>query len=69
MTLNWTGLTAGSYVGRVSYAGSSAVTYVSVAVGGAGAVAAAPAAEVPTVSPADKLVTGPREAITPTGNK
>lgn len=69
VTLNWTGLTAGSYVGRVSYAGSSAITYVSVAVGGAGEVAVAPAAELPSVSPADKLVTGPREAITPTGNK
>ncbi len=73
VTLTWTGLAAGSYVGRVTYAGSSAVTYVTVVVGGNGAAAtqpaAQPAAELPAVSPADKLVTGPREATTPTGGK
>lgn len=69
VTLNWTGLTPGSYIGRVSYAGSSATTYVTVVVDGEGDVAAQPAAELPTISPADKLLTGPREAITPTGNK
>ncbi|MFC3298185.1 protease [Arthrobacter agilis] len=69
VTLNWTGLTPGSYVGRVSYAGSSAFTYVNVVVDGEGSAEAQPSAELPTVSPADKLLTGPREAITPTGNK
>ncbi|WP_104180559.1 S8 family peptidase [Arthrobacter sp. B0490] len=67
VTLNWTGLAAGSHVGRVTYEGSSAVTYVTVTVGGAG-TAPAPAA-LPTVTPADKLMTGPRETTTPTGDK
>ncbi|MHA7190089.1 S8 family serine peptidase [Arthrobacter sp. MDT2-16] len=69
VTLNWTGLAAGSHVGRVTYEGSSAVTYVTVVVGGAGNVAAQPTAELPTVNPADKLMTGPRESTTPTGDK
>ncbi|WP_434995803.1 S8 family peptidase [Arthrobacter sp. Ld5] len=69
VTLAWTGLEPGSYVGRVTYAGSSAVTYVTVVVDGQGTATAEPAAELPAVSPADKLLTGPREAITPTGNK
>ena len=69
VNLAWKGLAAGSYVGRVTYAGSSAVTYVSVVVDGAGQAQPATAPELPTVSPADKLLTGPREATTPTGNK
>ncbi|PPB48211.1 protease [Arthrobacter pityocampae] len=67
VNLAWQGLAAGSYVGRVTYAGSSAVTYVTVVVGGAGEAPAA--AQEPTAGAADKLLTGPREAITPTGNK
>ncbi|WP_052274058.1 S8 family peptidase [Arthrobacter sp. L77] len=71
VTLSWTGLAAGSYVGRVTYAGSSAVTYVTVVVDGEGAATAQPSAagELPTVNAADKLLTGPLESITPTGNK
>ncbi|WP_325169852.1 S8 family serine peptidase [Arthrobacter sedimenti] len=65
VTLAWTGLTPGSYVGRVSYAGSSAVTYVTVVVDGEGEATA----QLPAVDPADKLLTGPREAVTPTGDK
>lgn len=65
VTLGWTGLTPGSYVGRVSYAGSSTVTYVTVVVDGEGEAQT----QLPTVNPADKLLEGPREAITPTGNK
>lgn len=54
----------------VTYAGSAAVTQVKVVIdGGAGNVTTQPTTELPTTSPADKLVTGPREAITPTGNK
>jgi subtilisin family serine protease len=32
LSLNWTGLSAGSYIGRVSYAGAAAATFVSVVV-------------------------------------
>ncbi|MHA7280811.1 S8 family peptidase [Arthrobacter sp. MDT2-2] len=67
VTLNWTGLKPGSYVGRVSYTGSSAVTYVTVVVDGKDKAKAK--AELPAVDPADKLLTGPREAVTPTGDK
>jgi subtilisin family serine protease len=69
VTLNWTGLTAGSWVGRVTYAGSPTVTYVRVVVDGAGNVTTEPALDPSAVRPADKLMTEPREAITPTGNK
>ncbi|MHA7283063.1 S8 family peptidase [Arthrobacter sp. TMS2-4] len=69
VTLAWTGLEPGSYVGRVTYAGSSAVTFVTVVVDGQGTATVQPDAELPAVSPADKLLTGPRESITPTGNK
>ncbi|MFJ6003003.1 S8 family serine peptidase [Arthrobacter sp. NPDC092385] len=65
VTLAWTGLAPGSYVGRISYAGSSIVTYATVVVDGEGEAQA----QLPTVDPADKLLTGPREATTPTGNK
>ncbi|MHA7180016.1 S8 family serine peptidase [Arthrobacter sp. MDB2-24] len=65
VTLAWTGLTPGSYVGRVTYAGSSAVTYVTVVVDGEGEAVA----QLPAVDPAAKLLRGPREAITPTGDK
>lgn len=46
VTLNWAGLEPGSYVGRVTYAGSTAVTFVSVVVDGTGV--AAPTAVSPT---------------------
>ncbi|RJT80232.1 protease [Arthrobacter cheniae] len=69
VTLNWTGLTAGTYVGRVTYAGSPTITYVRVVVDGAGVATVEPSADPAAITPADKLVTGPREAITPTGNK
>ncbi|MEE2570819.1 S8 family serine peptidase [Pseudarthrobacter sp. J64] len=36
VTLNWTNLAAGSYIGRVTYEGSSTPTFVSVVVGAAG---------------------------------
>ncbi|THJ65803.1 protease [Arthrobacter echini] len=65
VTLSWTGLEEGSYVGRVSYAGSSAITYVSVVVDGSGEASV----QLPSVNPADKLLTGPRESTTPTGDK
>lgn len=65
VTLNWTGLTPGSWVGRVSYADSSAVTYVTVVVNGAGQATA----QLPTLDTTDKLMIDPRESITPTGNQ
>ncbi|TKV27350.1 protease [Arthrobacter sp. NamB2] len=65
VTLSWTGLTPGSYVGRVSYAGSSTVTYVSVVVDGEGEATA----QLPATDPADKLMADPRESTTPTGNQ
>ena len=46
VTLNWAGLEPGSYVGRVTYAGSTAVTFVSVVVDGTGV--AAPTAVSPS---------------------
>ena len=45
VTLNWTGLQAGSYIGRVTFAGASEPTFVSVLVNGAGETAVAPAPE------------------------
>ncbi|WP_082177544.1 S8 family serine peptidase [Arthrobacter sp. RIT-PI-e] len=69
VTVNWTGLAPGSYVGRITYAGSSAITNVAVTVTGTAPTAAPAAVELPTVNPADKLITGPREFTTPTGNK
>ncbi|WP_298251812.1 S8 family serine peptidase [uncultured Arthrobacter sp.] len=65
VTLTWTGLAPGSYVGRVSYAGSSATTYVTVLVDGKGQATA----QLPSVNPADKLLTGPAQSTTPTGDK
>ncbi|MFK0073690.1 S8 family serine peptidase [Arthrobacter woluwensis] len=47
VTLAWKGLTPGSYIGRVSYSGSSVQTFVNVVVTGAGTSVAAPAAESP----------------------
>ena len=44
VTLNWDGLQPGSYIGRVTFAGASEATFVSVLVG-AGAAAAAPTSE------------------------
>jgi subtilisin family serine protease len=69
VTLNWTGLTPGSYVGRITYAGSTAITNVSVVVTGTAQTEAQTEVTLPTVSPADKLITGPREFTTPTGDK
>jgi hypothetical protein len=45
VTLNWTGLEPGSYIGRVTFAGSSEPTFVSVLVNGAGGTAVAPTSE------------------------
>ncbi len=45
VTLNWNGLQAGSYIGRVTFAGASEPTFVSVLVNGAGETAVAPAPE------------------------
>ncbi|MDP5226494.1 MULTISPECIES: S8 family serine peptidase [Arthrobacter] len=45
LTLAWNGLTPGSYIGRISFDGASAPTFVSVVVGPSGAVA--PAVESP----------------------
>ncbi|WP_309123683.1 S8 family peptidase [Arthrobacter sp.] len=66
VTLNWTGLEPGSYVGRITYTGSTSVTFVSVTVSGSGDVEAV---AVPEVSGADKLPAGPREDTTPTNGK
>nr|WP_310061307.1 S8 family serine peptidase [Arthrobacter ginsengisoli] len=44
VTLNWDGLQPGSYIGRVTFAGASEATFVSVLVG-AGAAAAAPTSQ------------------------
>ena len=45
VTLNWTGLEPGSYIGRVTFAGTSEPTFVSVLVNGAGGTAVAPTSE------------------------
>ncbi len=63
VTLAWTGLAPGTYVGRISYAGSATVTYVTVVVNEEGQATA----ELPTGKSVDKL-TGPVEATTPTGD-
>ncbi|GAA2174767.1 hypothetical protein GCM10009784_14440 [Arthrobacter parietis] len=66
VTLNWTGLEPGSYVGRVTYEGSAAVTFVSVVVGADGV--AAPTA-VSSTGDADKLRTAPQGDATSTNGK
>jgi hypothetical protein len=43
--MNWNGLSEGSYIGRVTFAGASEPTFVSVLVTPAGAVAVPPTAE------------------------
>ncbi len=45
VTLNWTGLQPGSYIGRVTFAGASAPTFVSVLVSAADGAAVPPTAE------------------------
>ncbi|QDY91652.1 protease [Arthrobacter sp. UKPF54-2] len=45
VTLNWKGLAVGSYIGRVTYAGASDPTFVSVIVTPAGAVVVPPTSE------------------------
>ena len=45
VTLNWTGLAPGSYIGRITFAGASEPTFVSVIVNGAGQTAVAPATD------------------------
>ncbi|MDP9982639.1 subtilisin family serine protease [Pseudarthrobacter oxydans] len=45
VTLNWTGLEPGSYIGRVTFAGTSEPTFVSVLVNGAGEAAVAPTSD------------------------
>ncbi|WP_323961871.1 S8 family serine peptidase [Arthrobacter sp. JZ12] len=66
VTLSWTGLEPGSYVGRVTYEGSTSVTFVSVVVNAAGesTVTAAPEA-----NEADKLPSGPSGAPAPGNGK
>ena len=66
VTISWTGLEPGSYVGRVTYEGSTSVTFVSVVVNEAGT---ASTSALPETSGADKLPTGPREDTTPTNGK
>lgn len=66
VTVNWTGLEPGSYVGRVTYEGSTSVTFISVAVNEAGV---ASTAGIPETSGADKLPSGPSENPTPTNGK
>lgn len=66
VTLSWTGLEPGSYVGRVTYAGSTAVTDVSVVVSEAGV---ASTSVLPDTSGADKLPAGPSENPAPTNGK
>lgn len=63
LTFAWTGLQPGTYVGRLSFEGSSAPTFVSVVVPGAGAAAVPPAAdEQPTdEQPTDGQVTSEKE--------
>ncbi|GAB3536629.1 hypothetical protein GCM10027403_17990 [Arthrobacter tecti] len=61
VTLNWTGLEPGSYVGRVTYEGSTSVTFVNVVVSGSGT----PELTLPQIDEADKQFTGPRKEITP----
>jgi hypothetical protein len=45
ITLNWTGLQPGSYIGRITFAGTSEPTFVSVQVNGAGQTSVAPTSE------------------------
>jgi hypothetical protein len=45
VTLNWTGLEPGSYIGRITFAGTSEPTFVSVLVNGAGEAAVAPTSD------------------------
>ena len=45
VTLNWNDLQPGSYIGRVTFAGASEATFVSVLVTGGGAAAVAPTSE------------------------
>ncbi|MDZ4093064.1 MAG: S8 family serine peptidase [Arthrobacter sp.] len=45
VTLNWTGLEPGSYIGRITFAGTSEPTFVSVVVNGAGETAVAPTSD------------------------
>ena len=47
LTLNWTGLAVGSYIGRVTFAGASEPTFVTVVVTPAGTTSVAPAAGAP----------------------
>ncbi|MEQ4520003.1 S8 family peptidase [Pseudarthrobacter sp. B907] len=47
ITLNWTGLQPGSYIGRITFAGASEPTFVSLVVNAAGAAVVAPAAGAP----------------------
>ena len=47
VTLNWKGLATGSYIGRVTFAGASEPTFVSVVVSPAGTATVAPAAGAP----------------------
>ena len=45
ITLNWTGLKPGSYIGRITFAGASEPTFVTVVVNAAGAASVAPTSE------------------------
>ncbi|WP_442856239.1 S8 family serine peptidase [Arthrobacter sp. U41] len=45
VTLNWTGLEPGSYIGRITFAGASEATFVSVLVNSAGTASVAPTSE------------------------
>ncbi len=47
VTLNWTGLAAGSYIGRITFAGASEPTFVTVMVSPAGTTVVAPTSEDP----------------------
>lgn len=61
LTLGWNGLEEGSYLGRITYEGSTAVTFATVVVNPDGE--AAPA--LPQVEDVDRLTTGPGEDATP----
>jgi subtilisin family serine protease len=45
VTLNWTGLAPGSYIGRITFAGTSEPTFVSLTVNAAGVTSVAPTAD------------------------
>ncbi|NYD78571.1 S8 family serine peptidase [Arthrobacter cupressi] len=60
ITLAWTGLEPGSYIGRLSFEGTSSPTFVSVIIAADGAVAVAPEQQLGGAPAGEKLQVGER---------